>query len=140
MNDLLREREMIPGLPRAFTNRALSPSNGIVANLQRRENTLTGHSGCVNTVCFTPDGSRLISGSDDLHLIIWDWQNGACSVAPFRYVVSVSSMRMMVHRSTLESIFCSFFHIWPYILWLVQLRFVDVSAPARTGLLRGPLT
>jgi WD repeat-containing protein 42A len=83
MSRLLWERESIPGLPRAFTNRALSPSQGIVASLQRREKTLAGHEGCVNAVYFTPDGSGLISGSDDLQLIVWDWQNGACRAVRF---------------------------------------------------------
>ena len=38
---------------------------------------LDGHEGCVNTVAFTPSGERLVSGSDDLYISIWDWQTGA---------------------------------------------------------------
>ena len=37
---------------------------------------LEGHDGCVNTVAFTPSGEGLVSGSDDLHINIWDWQKG----------------------------------------------------------------
>ena len=38
---------------------------------------LDNHEGCVNTVAFNPSGDRLVSGSDDLHINIWDWQLGA---------------------------------------------------------------
>lgn len=39
----------------------------------RPQEELDGHYGCVNTVSFDPTGSTLISGSDDQHLILWDW-------------------------------------------------------------------
>lgn len=42
---------------------------------------LEGHSGCVNTVAFTPSGESLVSGSDDLHINVWDWQTGALTPA-----------------------------------------------------------
>ncbi|XP_054167470.1 DDB1- and CUL4-associated factor 8-like [Oppia nitens] len=32
------------------------------------------HNGCVNCLNFNPSGDRLISGSDDLRIAIWDWQ------------------------------------------------------------------
>ncbi|PRD35610.1 UNVERIFIED_CONTAM: dcaf8 [Trichonephila clavipes] len=31
------------------------------------------HDGCVNALNFNSTGTRLVSGSDDLHVIIWDW-------------------------------------------------------------------
>ncbi|CAL1300479.1 unnamed protein product [Larinioides sclopetarius] len=31
------------------------------------------HDGCVNALNFNTTGTRLVSGSDDLHVIIWDW-------------------------------------------------------------------
>ncbi len=37
---------------------------------------LDGHAGCVNTVHFNPSGDLLLSGSDDLKVIIWDWSTG----------------------------------------------------------------
>lgn len=43
----------------------------------RLDRKLDGHEGCVNTVAFTPSGERLVSGSDDLYINIWDWQTGA---------------------------------------------------------------
>eukprot|EP00762_Andalucia_godoyi_P006502 ANDGO_02852.mRNA.1 WD repeat protein iqw1 len=34
--------------------------------------TLHGHAGCVNTLFYSPDGSVLVSGSDDQRVIFWD--------------------------------------------------------------------
>ncbi|KAL3160011.1 hypothetical protein ABBQ38_010398 [Trebouxia sp. C0009 RCD-2024] len=42
----------------------------------RLDRKLANHEGCVNTVAFNPTGERLVSGSDDLHINIWDWQLG----------------------------------------------------------------
>ena len=42
----------------------------------RLDRKLANHEGCVNTVAFNPTGDRLVSGSDDLHINIWDWQLG----------------------------------------------------------------
>lgn len=33
---------------------------------------LTGHGGCVNCLEWNSDGSILASGSDDLHIILWN--------------------------------------------------------------------
>ncbi len=33
---------------------------------------------CVNTVAFTPEGDFLLSGSDDLNVILWNWRTGGC--------------------------------------------------------------
>ena len=40
------------------------------------QHKLEGHEGCVNAVSFNSSGSLLMSGSDDLNLIIWDWERG----------------------------------------------------------------
>jgi len=47
--------------------------------------TLTGHSGSVISVAFSPDGTRVISGSDDKLVKIWDTETGAevCSHGVF---------------------------------------------------------
>jgi len=37
---------------------------------------LEGHEGCVNSLSFNMSGSRIASGSDDLSVIVWDWQRG----------------------------------------------------------------
>ncbi|KAH7207377.1 WD40-repeat-containing domain protein, partial [Fusarium oxysporum] len=40
--------------------------------------TLQGHNGWVNSVAFSADGQRLVSGSDDRTVKIWDAATGAC--------------------------------------------------------------
>ena len=40
----------------------------------------TGPSGYVNSVCFSPDGSRIVSGSRDITVRIWNAVTGACEV------------------------------------------------------------
>nr|WIM01448.1 DDB1- and CUL4-associated factor 8 [Limnephilus lunatus] len=34
---------------------------------------LNKHKGCVNSINFHPEGKLLVSGSDDLNIMIWDW-------------------------------------------------------------------
>ncbi|XP_022730334.1 DDB1- and CUL4-associated factor 8 [Durio zibethinus] len=34
---------------------------------------LNGHEGCVNTVVFNSTGDLLVSGSDDKHVMVWNW-------------------------------------------------------------------
>ena len=40
--------------------------------------TLLGHSGNVDPVSFSPDGTRILSGSQDLTVKVWDASSGAC--------------------------------------------------------------
>ncbi|PVU96727.1 hypothetical protein BB561_000992 [Smittium simulii] len=42
----------------------------IVKNFQL-SNVLTGHKGCVNTICWSKDGSLLLTGSDDSSVCFW---------------------------------------------------------------------
>jgi len=39
--------------------------------------TLTGHAGSVESVAFSRDGDRIVSGSDDTFVKIWDTETGA---------------------------------------------------------------
>ena len=38
--------------------------------------TLTGHTERVRSVCVTPDGTRIVSGSDDNTVKVWDMATG----------------------------------------------------------------
>ena len=61
----------------AITNtqhtRKLQQSKAFVKSL-RLHKRLYKHSGCVNTVSWSEDGSLLVSGSDDCDLNIWKWE------------------------------------------------------------------
>jgi len=37
---------------------------------------LNGHNGTVNSVCFSPDGKRIVSGSNDHAVKVWDAATG----------------------------------------------------------------
>ena len=41
-----------------------------------RECPLTGHSGEVISVAYSPDGTRVVSGSHDTTVMMWDVQTG----------------------------------------------------------------
>ena len=40
------------------------------------ERQLKEHEGCVNCIHFSHGGELLASGSDDLHVVLWDWAKG----------------------------------------------------------------
>ena len=42
----------------------------------RLERRLKEHNGCVNCINFSWSGRWLASGSDDLHVVLWDWARG----------------------------------------------------------------
>eukprot|EP00241_Pyramimonas_parkeae_P003773 CAMPEP_0114232874 /NCGR_PEP_ID=MMETSP0058-20121206/4850_1 /TAXON_ID=36894 /ORGANISM="Pyramimonas parkeae, CCMP726" /LENGTH=646 /DNA_ID=CAMNT_0001344399 /DNA_START=148 /DNA_END=2089 /DNA_ORIENTATION=- len=60
----------IGGSPHKF-HRTIGSSVHLLKRLERKT-VLEGHTGCVNTVCWTPSGETLISGSDDQRVILWD--------------------------------------------------------------------
>ena len=53
----------------------LSSSTNLLHRL-KLDKLLDGHQGCVNTVHFSPTGELLLTGSDDLQVILWDWAAG----------------------------------------------------------------
>jgi WD repeat-containing protein 42A len=78
MYQLVREREQY-----AFSERhcrRLLSSNPACVQRMELQQKLEGHNGCVNTVSFdTEAGDILISGSDDMQIMLWDWERGGCS-------------------------------------------------------------
>ena len=54
--------------------------------------TLKGHSSYLNSVCWSPDGKYLASGSDDNTVKIWDAKSGECIQTLPGHSVSVSSV------------------------------------------------
>ena len=51
--------------------------DGVVRH-DRLVRTLVGHSGSVYTVAVSPDGTRIVSGSTDSTIKVWDLASGAC--------------------------------------------------------------
>ncbi|KAK2464505.1 hypothetical protein APHAL10511_003484 [Amanita phalloides] len=53
-----------------------------------------GHTGQVMSVAFSPDGTRIVSGSDDCTIRVWDARSGDVVAGPFKghrdYVRSVA--------------------------------------------------
>lgn len=72
----LKEREV--GVRDVARHAASSERTALVERMERI-GTLParggeGHDGCVNTVSFSAEGELLASGSDDLQIVLWDWQ------------------------------------------------------------------
>jgi len=51
--------------------------DGFELHLLRQACTLVGHAGAVNSVAISPDGKRVVSGSGDMTVKIWDVATGA---------------------------------------------------------------
>ncbi|XP_024033084.1 DDB1- and CUL4-associated factor 8 isoform X1 [Morus notabilis] len=73
----LRELGSLPA--RNFALR-LGASEDLVLRLELYRR-LEHHRGCVNTVSFNADGRILVSGSDDMRVILWDWDIGQVKLA-----------------------------------------------------------
>ncbi|OLY84463.1 WD repeat protein iqw1 [Smittium mucronatum] len=78
MNRAIRFNRIIPDLSSFCSGSDLSKfattSSDFTKRLKLYKN-LGGHRGCVNSLCWSKDGSFLLSGSDDGKVIIWDVQN-----------------------------------------------------------------
>lgn len=57
-----------------FKNR-LNGSHFVVEHLQLLRK-LKKHTGCVNSLNFSRSGNLIVSGSDDLYVIVWQWSKG----------------------------------------------------------------
>ena len=76
-HNLLRDRHALQlgrgaRLRPSFTRRQIS-SLDLVSRLQLAAR-LEAHEGCVNSLSFNSAGTKIASGSDDLNIIIWDWE------------------------------------------------------------------
>eukprot|EP00873_Tetraselmis_striata_P017429 jgi/Tetstr1/437693/TSEL_026348.t2 len=103
----VRAREAGLAGPPCATSRSAGGQPALLERLQL-ERTLEGHSGCVNTVHFSPEGDVLVSGSDDLSVILWDWQRGARLLKyDSGHVNNVFQARIMPHSDNRTIISCA---------------------------------
>ncbi len=79
MYQLVRDREVSPFSER-HCRHVLSSNTACVQRMELQQR-LEGHHGCVNTVSFdTEAGDIIISGSDDMQIMLWDWEQGVWTV------------------------------------------------------------
>lgn len=57
-----------------FKKKIYSPGSSV--RRLKLEKQLHSHEGCVNCISFSHDGHLLVSGSDDLQIVLWDWSKG----------------------------------------------------------------
>ncbi|XP_066917856.1 DDB1- and CUL4-associated factor 8-like [Clytia hemisphaerica] len=63
------------GLTEQFIYRNAAKKSRTFVSRLSLSNTLNFHEGCVNAVNFSHSGDFIASGSDDLKICIWDWNN-----------------------------------------------------------------
>ena len=65
---------------------------------------IIGHSGWVTSVSFSPDGNRIVSGSNDETLRVWDVTTGAIISTMEGKIKSYNMFHIgLVHLSAVES-------------------------------------
>ncbi|KIM28371.1 hypothetical protein M408DRAFT_57282, partial [Serendipita vermifera MAFF 305830] len=64
--------------------RILSVKSGGFENWPPVQNILFGHTDIVSSVAFSPDGKRIVSGSSDKTVRVWDAETGQAVGAPFQ--------------------------------------------------------
>lgn len=80
----------------------------ILSALNRTQHTLAGHEGCVNTVAFNDTGDVLLSGSDDLSIILWNWRaNRELLHYDSGHTSNVFQARALPHSSTSSIVTCA---------------------------------
>ena len=67
-------------------------SGGPAAPTLAYVSALKGHTSWVRTLCFTPDGSQIVSGSDDRSVRVWDVASGQCRHTLLRHTNSVQGV------------------------------------------------
>ena len=65
--------------------------------------TLEGHTGCVNSIAFSPDGATIASGSDDYTIKLWDSKDGKIIKTVEGHTSSVRSVAFSPDVATIAS-------------------------------------
>ncbi|KAF8013425.1 hypothetical protein BT93_I1316 [Corymbia citriodora subsp. variegata] len=91
---------------RSFARR-LAASEDLVLRLEIYKK-LNGHRGCVNTVGFNADGDIVISGSDDRHVKLWDWQTGKVKLSFYSgHLSNVFQAKIMPYTDDRSIVTCA---------------------------------
>ena len=72
LTKLVRKRSICYKRKRDESFKSLNYRDAVYRYNIKGKHELKGHTGCVNSLGWSSNGSRLVSGSDDLHLCIWD--------------------------------------------------------------------
>ena len=71
-----RARRCVPCFDLAYYLAAACADADVRGLVHEQECTLTGHSGSVSSVAYSPDGKHIVSGSSDNTVKIWDAHSG----------------------------------------------------------------
>ena len=71
-----RARRCVPCFDLAYYLAAACADADVRGLVHEQECTLTGHSGPVYSVAYSPDGKHIVSGSCDKSVKIWDAHSG----------------------------------------------------------------
>jgi len=82
---------------------ALASNNPATVASSDLVNTLTGHSGSVNSIAISPDGNTLVSGSADNTIKIWNLGTGVLKFTLIGHSGSVNSVAISLDGNTLVS-------------------------------------
>lgn len=69
----------------------------LVWGFQRHRPPLVGHDGCVNTLKWNPSGTRLVSGSDDCMLNLWDARGAMLQRLQTRHCFNIFDAQFKPH-------------------------------------------
>lgn len=133
MTDRLLRREV--GRPSTF--KSFYGDRSLVENLDIVQE-LGGHSGCVNTLCWSSSGRLLVSGSDDQYLNVYSHQS-LDSTAPISLSTTVStghsanifSVKFMPHSGDKTVVTCA---------GDAEVRVFDIECNGRSTIPPGPST
>lgn len=100
------QRELGELSARNFAHR-LAASEDLVLRLDMYRK-LERHRGCVNTVSFNADGGILVTGSDDMRVILWDWEIGQVKLSfPSGHDNNVFQAKIMPYSDDRSIVTCA---------------------------------